>query len=25
VSFANTAAPIEIQFGIWTRVGRRKH
>jgi len=25
VSFAKTAEPIELPFGLWTRVGPRKH
>jgi len=25
VSCAETAEPIDLQFGLWTRVGRRKH
>jgi len=25
VSCAKTAEPIEMPFGVWTRVGRRKH
>ena len=25
MSCAETAEPIDLQFGLWTRVGRRKH
>jgi len=25
VSYAQTAEPIDLPFGLWTRVGRRKH
>jgi len=25
VSCAKTAEPIDLPFGLWTRVGRRKH
>jgi len=25
VSCARTAEPIDLPFGLWTRVGRRKH
>jgi len=25
MSYAKKAEPIDLQFGLWTRVGRRKH